>query len=222
MSDLPVLPTVETAESIPAVLAAPKGKKGRGVRAAEPFVPTTATFPGDTAPAATVNPTAAAPADTAFEEITMATTFENVTETTDTVKDKADAFTADMGARAKDAMAKGQAFFAEMNGFTKGNVEALVESGKIAVAGVQSMAQGQAAYVRKQFEDATAQARTIAGVKSPTEFVKLHGDYVRQQFDGAVAEMSRSTEMMLKLAGEVVQPISNRVAVAVEKVKMAA
>ena len=86
----------------------------------------------------------------------------------------------------------------------------------------QTLAQGQAAYVRKQFEEVTAAARTLAGVKSPTEFVKLQGDYVRQQFDGAVAEMSRSTEAMLKLAGEVAQPVANRVAVAVEKVKMAA
>ena len=217
--DLPAPESLDTEISIPAALAAPRSKKVKTVKApVEPFVPTTATFP-DAAPAAVPNPTAAAPADTATEEPTMATTIDNVVENT---ADKAQAFTADMSGRAKDAMEKGTKFFAEMNGFTKGNVEALVESGKIAVAGVQSLAQDQAAYVRKQFETATAAARELAGVKSPTEFVKLQGDYARQQFDGAVAEMSRSTEAMLKLAGEVVQPISNRVAVAVEKVKMAA
>ena len=220
MSDLPVLPTVETAESIPALLAAPKVKKARGLKASAPVVSTVATVADtDVNGAAPANPTAAAPADITPEEPIMATTIENVTENT---ADKAQAFTADMGARAKDAMDKGTKLFAEMNGFTKGNIEALVESGRIAVAGVQSLAQHQAAYVRKQFEDATAAARTMAGVKSPTEFVKLQGDYVRQQFDGAVAEMSRSTEAMLKLAGEVAQPVANRVAVAVEKVKLAA
>ena len=227
MSDLPVLPAVPPSESIPAVLAAPKPKKLKPVRAAaEPFVPTTATFPDVTA-APFVDPTAAAPAEpftpSITQEPTMATTIENVVENTaDKMKNGAQAFSADMNTRAKDAMEKGTKFFAEMNGFTKGNVEALVESGKIAVAGVQSMAQDQAAYARRQFETATAAARELAGVKSPTEFVKLQGDLARRQFDGMVAEASRSTEAMLKLAGEVVQPISNRVAVAVERIKMAA
>ena len=208
--DLPAPDSLASAVSIPAALAAPRPKKPKPVKAAVGATPDTAPF---------VHPTAAAPAEPATEEVTMATTIENVVENT---TDKAQAHFADMNTRAKDAMEKGTKFFSEMNGFTKGNVEALVESGKIAVAGAQTMAQDQAAFVRKQFETATAAARELAGVKSPTEFVKLQGDYVRQQFDGAVAEMSRSTEAMLKLVGEVVQPISNRVAVAVEKVKLAA
>ena len=128
----------------------------------------------------------------------------------------------EMGERAQNAMNKGAALFADWNSFGRGNVEALVESGKVAVAGVQALAQDQAAYVRKQFEEASAAARTLATVKSPTEFVKLQGDYVRQQFDAMVAETSRSTESMLKLTGEVVQPIANRFALAAEKVKQAA
>jgi len=59
-------------------------------------------------------------------------------------------------------------------------------------------------------------------VKSPTEFVKLQSDYLRTTFDALIAETSRSTEAMLKLAGEVAQPISSRVALAAEKVKIAA
>ena len=164
-------------------------------------------------------PPAAAPANTHHEEPIMATTIENMTQT---ATEKTQAHFADMNARGADAMEKGTKMFAEMNSFTKGNVEALVESGKLAVAGMQTMMQDQAAFVRKQFEDATAAARTMASVKSPTEFVKLQGDYVRQQFDTMVHQGSRSTETMLKLAGEVVQPISNRVAVAVDKVKQAA
>lgn len=220
MTDLPILSTVNPAESIPAALAAPRAKKNRSsVKATGVVAPIAPTLSDEVTPVVDVNPPAAVSAEIATEEPIMATTIENITET---ATDKTQAFTADMGARAKDAMDKGSKLFADMNGFTKGNVEALVESSRIAVAGVQTLAQGQAAYVRKQFEDATAAARTLAGVKSPTDFVKLQGDYVRQQFDGAIAEMSRSTEVMMKLAGEVVQPISNRIAVAVEKVKMAA
>ena len=213
MSDLPTLPNLESAESIPAVLAAPKPKKSKGYTADVPVVP--ALITASDLP----HPTAAALAETIIEEPVMATTIENMT---DTATDKTQAMFGEMNGRAKDAMEKSTKLFAELNGFTKGNVEAMVESGKLAFAGMQSMAQEQAAYVRKQFEEATNAARTMASVKSPTEFVKMQGDYVRQQFDAMVAQTSHSTEAVLKLAGEVAQPISNRVAVAVEKIKQAA
>ena len=41
-------------------------------------------------------------------------------------------------------------------------------------------------------------------------------------FDAMVQQTSRNTEAMLKLAGEVVQPLSNRAALAAEKLKIAA
>ena len=220
MSDASIdLNATNPAEHIPAVLAAPKAKRAKGKKpdGAEPFVAAPATFPD--APAAPELPTAAVQADPATEDTTtMATTIENMTET---ATDKTQAMLGDMNSRAKGAMEKSAAMFTELNSFNKGNVEALVESGKLAIAGLQTMAQDQAAYVRTQFEQATAAARTLTAVKSPTEFVKLQGDYVRQQFDAMVAETSRSTEAVLKLAGEVAQPISNRFALAAEKVRAA-
>ena len=109
-----------------------------------------------------------------------------------------------------------------MNEFNKGNVEALVESSKIAAKGLETLGQGYAEYARKQFEGMTATMKSFAGIKSPTEFMKLHSDFVRGQFDSMVAETSKNTEAMIKLAGDVAKPISNRVAVAAEKLKVAA
>lgn len=216
MSDASIdLHATNPAEHIPAALAAPKPKRAKAQKAEAP-----ADQPAHAPAAEPVSvPTAAAPADTEPKETTMATTIENAT---DTHTNKAEALFGDMNARAKGAMEKGAAMFAELNSFNKGNVEALVESGKIAFAGFQTMAQDQAAYVRTQFEQATANARTLTSVKSPTEFAKLQGDYVRQQFDAMVAETSRSTEAMLKLAGEIVQPISNRFAIVADRIKTAA
>lgn len=210
-------PTPTGAASIPAV---PNGRR-KAVKAASavPFVGAPATFPGEPSS----SPTAAVSAHPHPKENMMATTIDNAAATaTDKTLDKAGAMFAGMKDQAKGAMDKGAATVAELNSFGKGNVEALVESGKIAIAGMQTMAQDQAAYVRKQFEEATAAAKTLASVKSPTEFVKLQGDYLRQQFDTMIAETSRSTEAVLKLAGEVVQPLSNRFALAAEKIKQAA
>ncbi len=136
--------------------------------------------------------------------------------------EKAQTYFAEANDRAKAAMAKSTKMFEDMNEFNKGNVEALVESGKIAAKGFETLGQNAAEYGRKSFEGATATLKSLSTVKSPTDFFKLQSDYVRTSFDALVAETSKTTEAVLKLAGEVAQPISSRVAVAVEKVKIAA
>ena len=45
---------------------------------------------------------------------------------------------------------------------------------------------------------------------------------VKKSFDTAMAQTSKNSEMFLKLAGDVFQPISNRVSVAVDSFKKAA
>ncbi len=142
-----------------------------------------------------------------------------------TLKDaaaKTQAYFAEANDRAKAAMEKSAKAFEDINEFNKGNVEALVESSKIAAKGFETLGQSAADYARKSFEGATATLKSLSSVKSPTDFFKLHSDYVRSSFDSMVAESSKTTEAVLKLAGEVAQPISSRVAVAVEKVKVAA
>lgn len=143
----------------------------------------------------------------------------------DTVKNmsaQGEKMVAELKTRTEDAVAKGKVMFADAAEFNKGNIEALVESGKIAAKGFEKLGQEQAEYARKSFEQTTAAFKSMAGVKSPTELVKLHSDYVRTSFDAMVAQTSHSTEAFLKLAGEIAQPISNRFAVAAEKVKIAA
>jgi phasin family protein len=136
--------------------------------------------------------------------------------------EKAQTLFAEANERAKAAVEKGTKLFEEANEFSKGNIEAIVESGKIAAKGIETLGQDAADYSRKQFEGATAALKSLSSIKSPTDFFKLQSDYVRSSFDSIVAQTSKNTEAMLKLAGEVAQPISNRVAVAVEKVKIAA
>ena len=191
------------------------------LEAAPAVEPAPITVPQAAAPASVSTPTAAVPAEPQKDSI-MATTIENMTSQTAAGTERAQAFFADASERAKGAAAKSAKLFEDATAFGKGNVEALVESSKIAAKGFETMGQDAAEFGRKQFEEATAAFKTLASVKSPTEFMKLQSDFVRSAFDSMVAETSRSTETVLKLAGEVVQPISNRIAVAAEKMKTAA
>ena len=145
---------------------------------------------------------------------------------TDTVKnmtaeagEKATEMFKDVSARAKTAFAKSGDIVKDVTEFNKDNLEAVVESGKIAVKGVQTAAQTAADFTRKNFEATTSMLKTVAAVKSPTELLKVQSDFAKSQFEGAIAEMSKSSEFTLKLMGEMFQPISNRYSVAAEMVK---
>lgn len=175
-------------------------------------------------PAPKTETTAASPAAPTQEEPTMdTTTFTNAAaDTTAQIEGKAKAVFGDLNDRAKGAMEKGSKMIEELNAFGKGNVEAIVESSKIAARGFETIGQEAADYSRKSFESVAAATRTMASVKSPTELMKLQSDFMRQMFDSMVAETSKNTETMLKLAGEVAQPISSRMALAAEKMKVAA
>ena len=166
-------------------------------------------------PTAPVSPPAAVPAVHAIEEVTM----DAVNTTADTAADKGRALFADWNSRGKDAVEKSTKAWDELGAFYRGNIEAMVESSRIATKGFESFGQHAAELTRKSLEEATAAAKTMSQTKSPTEFMKLQGDLARSAFDAMVAETSRSTETMLKLAGDVAQPMASRLAVAADKMK---
>ena len=125
----------------------------------------------------------------------------------------------DVNERAKAAAERSAKIAEELADLTRGNVEAFVASSKIAAKGVEALSQDAAEYSRKSFEEASAALKGFADVKSATDLFKLQGDYARAAFDSAVAESARLSETVLKLAGDVAEPITSRYTVAAERVK---
>ena len=125
----------------------------------------------------------------------------------------------DVNARAKTAFDKSAKLVEEFADLTRGNVEALVASSKVAAKGAETLSQDAAEFGRKSFEEASAVLRNFSEVKSAADFFKLQGEYARSAFDAAVAESARVSEAVLKIAGEVAEPITSRYAVAAERVK---
>ena len=70
---------------------------------------------------------------------------------------------------------------------------------------------------RNGFEQAADAIRSLAEAKSPTEYLQLQGEFARASFDRAVAESSKLTESLVKLAGEAFQPLSNRASANAER-----
>ena len=131
--------------------------------------------------------------------------------------DKFQTLLADAGERSQDIVRKSQKAAEELAEITKANVEAITEAGRIAVAGARTIGQDVLANGRASVEQASAAVKTLADVKSPTEFFQLQSELARASFDRAVAETSKLTEQLVKLAGETVQPLSNRASLAAER-----
>jgi len=154
--------------------------------------------------------------------VAMATAATAATDTAKPAAEKAQAMFNDVNERAKTAFEKSAKIGEEFTDFAKGNVEALVASGRVAAKGAETLSQEAAEYGRKSLEQATAAFKSFAAVKSPTELFQLQSDYARTSFDSAVAEASRFSETFVKIAGEIFQPLSTRYAVAAEKIRSVA
>jgi len=128
----------------------------------------------------------------------------------------------EMQSKAKDAYEKGTEAMGEATEFAKGNVEALVESGKILAGGMQDMGKTVVDEAKSAYETMTADMKEMAAVKSPTELFQLQGKIMRRNFDSLVATSSKNTEAMMKLANDAFAPLSGRMNVAAEKISKVA
>ena len=117
-----------------------------------------------------------------------------------------------------DDMFARSADFADLG---KGNVEALVEAGKVFTTGMQDM--GRTYVEDMQGAVATMQddAKKMSSVTSPTELFQLQGELARRNVDAAVAQTSRNIEQMMKLANDMFAPLSTRASMAMDKVRAA-
>lgn len=133
--------------------------------------------------------------------------------------EKAQAAFGQMNEKAKDAMEKGTKVMADLTEMTKANVEALVESGKIAAKGSEALAKEAAEYGKTAFETASAAFKEFAAAKTPAEFFQLQSNFAKSTMESAMKEATKGSETLLKFAGEVIAPISTRYSVNVEKIK---
>jgi len=119
--------------------------------------------------------------------------------------------------RSQELVKRSQKVAEELADLARANVEAVVEASRVATEGARSISQNVVAKQRDGFEQAADAVRTLAAAKSPTEYLQLQGDFARSSFDRAVAETSKLTESLVKLAGEAFQPLSSRASANAER-----
>jgi phasin family protein len=166
-------------------------------------------------------PLKAAPKPVAAATKGFKTMNDTVKKFADEAKTRAEALTADFNEKAKEAMAKTSKFAEDAVEFNKANLEALVEAGKIAAKNAEVLGQEGVTFARKSFEDTTAALKGYTAVKTPADFFKLYAENSKKAFDAAVAQTSKTSELVVKMANDSFAPISNRVSVITSKMKAA-
>ena len=131
--------------------------------------------------------------------------------------DKFQTLFAEAGSKGQEALEKGRRTAEELAELTRANVEAVVEASKIAATGARTVGEEALQRTREGLELNVAEFKSLAQASTPSEFFQLQGEIARSNFDRMIASFSQLTESTVKLAGEAIQPLSNRAAVSAEK-----
>ena len=132
--------------------------------------------------------------------------------------DKYQQLVAEAGERSQQIAAKSQKAAEELSELAKANVEAFVEASRIYAGGAKALGQDVIASGRDGIEQASDAVKTLAEAKSPTEFFQIQSELARASFDRFVAESSKLTERVVKLAGEAVEPLQTRASLNAERI----
>jgi hypothetical protein len=149
---------------------------------------------------------------------TMAKTKTVQAEATETVTN---AFAA--GAeRFEQAQAQFMSFWTNFGDVAKDNMEAFKAASAAATQGFDVVSKAAAGYT-KDASAATQETFTaLREVKTPKEFFELNQSRAKAHYDHFAAETAKMTELLVKVAGDVVQPLSTRYAVAMDQFSKAA
>jgi hypothetical protein len=86
----------------------------------------------------------------------------------------------------------------------------LMDSGLKSAAGMQknmqAIAQEASDYSRKTFETGAAAVEKLFAVRSPEKAVEVHAEYLRQSYEGFVAQSTRMGELLTQAAKDAYKP----------------
>ncbi|MCW5749762.1 MAG: phasin family protein [Alphaproteobacteria bacterium] len=120
-------------------------------------------------------------------------------------------------AMGKDRVEQVVKSYDELANFNKGNVDAFVTAGNVAVKGIEAINAEVMAFSKSSIEDSIAAAKAVMSAKTLNEFVELQSRFAKTTIDSFLQQSTKLGELSAKVAQESFEPINARVQVAVEK-----
>jgi len=101
--------------------------------------------------------------------------------------------------------------------FAKGNVDAVVQSGTVAVKGLEDLNKVAIAYGQSSLHNSVAASKAALGAKSLRELTELQTSFTKSSLETAVAETTKLSQLSVKVTKDAIAPLTARVNVAVEQ-----
>ena len=108
--------------------------------------------------------------------------------------------------------------FEEVSKLQKDNWDAMVASSQIWAKGAEMIGKAWMGFAHESMENAASAAKALVGVKTLREAVDLQTDLAKGNFDKFVAESTKISETVVKVANDAMEPIAARMNVNVEKI----
>ena len=129
---------------------------------------------------------------------------------------------ADTQAKVKEGMEKAMKTAEEMVAFSQGNLEAMVKSGQIWVAGVQDIGRQMAATAQSSLDETLSTFKAMSSAKSLKDAFDLQSSLARATLEKTMSESGKLTDASVKLTEQVMAPLTDRFSAAMEKFGKAA
>jgi hypothetical protein len=137
-------------------------------------------------------------------------------ETSDKGEDNMDGSTG-MTMNATKTVANLRKTIEQMASFSQGNVEAIMKSGQIWVAGSQAISKTMATTAQAHLDQTMSTWKALITVKSLREAMDLRASLTHAPFETAFAEAGKLTDASMRLAEQTMTPIVERFRLAAEK-----
>ena len=103
-----------------------------------------------------------------------------------------------------------------ITGMSRGNVDALLQSSRIASGGLQTIAQDVADFTRSNLDKTTAAAQELTRAKTAPELMTLQSEFAKNQFNTAISEVTRLSEAMYKMMADIFEPLQRQALIAAQ------
>jgi phasin family protein len=107
--------------------------------------------------------------------------------------------------------------FEELAGLQRANLEAVFAAGTLAMKNAETLSEEVLAFNKKAMEEGVANAKKLFECKTVQEMVELQTDLACAQLESMLSQGTKMTDLALKMAGEIAEPMQSRIGETVEK-----
>jgi hypothetical protein len=100
-------------------------------------------------------------------------------------------------------------YFEDFQNFSKQQLEPLTVASTTWTKGMQDLAAESTDYAKKAFASGSAVCEKLLGARGVEAAIQIQSEYVKQAYEGFVAQASKVSELYAKVASDALKPVTS-------------